>query len=311
MAYCQAGLQPSKGRVKDENGDKIYQSAVLSNYTPVTLKVCADTALADGIRLDDKIRARIEWSDMKMLRAILVFLDTQGWRLSSSDLEDDGDMDEIREAIEYITSHFREPFEAKGVDLPNIQDEIEEIVLYARKYLSLGSEGYQRVWYKLHTSPDASKWCNVLKVCELVFSLPFSNAHVEKLFSTLKIIKTDRRTTLYSTTLSDLLEIQVEGPLASFCADQAVSLWWKDCKTTRRVNQQPRKMYSNMQRETGQSSSSLDTDTSEGHNSITLDDWDQWFDLESTPESEAEPDSDDHSITKITTIIIMHACLCV
>lgn len=182
-----------------------------------------------------------------MLRAILVFLDTQGWRLSPSDSEDeegDGDLAEIKEAVEYITSHFREPLEAESVDLPNIQDEIEEIVLYARKYLSLGSEGYQRVWYKLHTSPDAKKWSNVLKVCELVFSLPFSNAHVERLFSTLKIIKTDRRTTLRSSTLSDLLEIQVEGPpLASFCADQAVSLWWKDCKTTQRVNQQPRKKY--------------------------------------------------------------------
>ncbi len=58
---------------------------------------------------------------MKMLRAILVFLDTQGWRLSSSDLEDDGDLDEISEAIEYITSHFREPLEAKGVDLPKMR----------------------------------------------------------------------------------------------------------------------------------------------------------------------------------------------
>lgn len=67
--------------------------------------------------------------------------------------------------------------------------------------------------------------------CEFVswlFSLPFTNSHVERLFSTLKIIKTDRRTRLHTATLS---EIQVEGPpLASFSADQAVSLWWEDCK---------------------------------------------------------------------------------
>ena len=35
------------------------------------------------------------------------------------------------------------------------------------------------------------------------------------------------------------LEIQVEGPpLATFPADQPVQLWWDDCKTTRKINQE-------------------------------------------------------------------------
>ena len=72
------------------------------------------------------MRARLEWSDVTMLRAILVFLDTQGWRLSRSapEYEEADDLAEIREAIEYITSHFRKPLETKGVDLANIQDEV-------------------------------------------------------------------------------------------------------------------------------------------------------------------------------------------
>ena len=123
-------------------------------------------APADVEKLENKMRARLEWSDVTMLRAILVFLGTQGWSFSRSALEDQeaNDLAEIREAVEY-TSRFREPLE------PNIQ-----IVLYSRKYLSIGSEGYQKIWYKLHTSPDSGKWCNVLRICELVFSLPFSNA---------------------------------------------------------------------------------------------------------------------------------------
>ena len=163
-------------------------------------------ALADVNKLENKIRARLEWSDVTILRAVLVFLDTQGWRLSRSAPEDEeaDDLAEIREAVEYITSHFREPLEAKGVDLANIQDEVEEIVLYARKYLSIASDGYQKIWYKLHTSPDAGKWCNVLKICKLVFSPPFSSAHAERLFSTLKLIKTDRRTNLQSCTLCQI-----------------------------------------------------------------------------------------------------------
>ena len=46
-----------------------------------------------------------------------------------SDSEDD-DLDEINAAVEYITSHFREPLEAVGMNLSSIQDEIEEVVDY-------------------------------------------------------------------------------------------------------------------------------------------------------------------------------------
>ena len=40
---------------------------------------------------------------------------------------------QLQAAVEYITSHFREPLETKGIDLANIQDKVEEIVTYARK----------------------------------------------------------------------------------------------------------------------------------------------------------------------------------
>ena len=143
-------------------------------------------------------------------------------------------------------------------------------------------------------SPDAeSKWPNILQLCKLVFSLPFSNAHVERLFSTLKIIKTDRRSNLKSTTLSDLLDIQVEGPpLTSFSADRAVSLWWNDCQTTRRVNQQPRKEY--RPRESGSSSTSLETTAPESEDTITLEEWVKWFDptLDPTPSTSTTVDQE-------------------
>ena len=148
-----------------------------------------------------------------MLRAILVLLDTQSWQSSPADKhsntdEKEDDLAEISEAIEYITSLFREPLEAKGVDLTNIQDELEEIILYARKYLSIGQEGYQKVYYKLHTAPDASKWPNILHLCELLFSLPFSSGHMERMFSVMKIIKTNKRPHFKSSTLSDPLSIK-------------------------------------------------------------------------------------------------------
>ena len=150
------------------------------------------------------------------------------------------DLDDFAEAVEYLISIFHIPLEAKGMCVASIQDEVEDVVSYARKYLPIGSE----IWYKLHTSPDSSRWPNILMLCELLFSLPISTSRVEQLFSSLKMIKTKRQTSIHNSTLHDLLEINVEGPpLSSFNANAAIQLWWTHCCTSRRVNQNPRKEY--------------------------------------------------------------------
>ena len=45
--------------------------------------------------------------------------------------------------------------------------------------------------------------------------------------------------------MNDVMEINTEGPnsLGNFTEDPAIELWWKDCSTTRRVEQRPRKKY--------------------------------------------------------------------
>ncbi len=75
------------------------------------------------------------------------------------------------------------------------------MVDYSRKYLNISVDSHQSIWYMLHSVPDSSKWLNILLVVELLFSLPFANSTVERMFSTLKIIKTDRRTQLNTDTL--------------------------------------------------------------------------------------------------------------
>lgn len=65
------------------------------------------------------------------------------------------DFAEVRVAVEYIISVFRTPLEAKGMCVASIQDEVEDGVSYAQKYLQIG---YRKIWYKLHTSPDSSRW---------------------------------------------------------------------------------------------------------------------------------------------------------
>ena len=179
--------------MKDEDGKKVYQGAVLANYNSTTLQNCGNSALADVERLAERMQARLEWSNLELLRATVAFLDTMSWKRG----EEDDDLQVIQAAVECLVSHFRQPLEAKAVDLAKLHDEVENVVTYARKYLSCETERYQQIWYKFHTSPVAkTQWPNVLQLSQLVFSLPFSNSHVEQLFSTLKMIKTERRTRL-------------------------------------------------------------------------------------------------------------------
>lgn len=101
---------------------------------------------------------------------------------------------------------------------------------------------------------------------------------VEQIFSRLKIVKTNNRTSLNTDTLDDLLEVFVEGPsLRDFSADSAVDLWWKDSCTSRRPNQGPRKAYQEVVhlQVSGDSSESQDIGTEVS--TISLDDWDDGF----------------------------------
>ena len=87
------------------------------------------------------MKDRLEWSDVKMLRCLLTFLDTQGWQspvgssstCSTSKEEGDEVLLEILSAVDYISCFFKQPLEAKGFSMPSLRDEVEEIVEYTRR----------------------------------------------------------------------------------------------------------------------------------------------------------------------------------
>ena len=82
------------------------------------LDSCKKQALGNLQQLDQKMCDRLEWSDIKMVRSILILIDTQGWQKSESESDgDDESLGDIKLAIEYIASVFREPLEAKDVNI--------------------------------------------------------------------------------------------------------------------------------------------------------------------------------------------------
>jgi hypothetical protein len=148
-------------------------------------------------------------------------------------------LEEITTATDYILSLFRAPLEAKGACLSSFNDELEEIITYARKYLDIEHEDYKKIWYKLTVTSESKNWPTALLLSELLFSLPFTTSGVERAFSKLKVVKTDRRSSLLISTLNDLLEINIEGPaLENYSSAAAVDLWWADC--VRRPNHSAR-----------------------------------------------------------------------
>ena len=81
---------------------------------------------------------------MQLLRCVLVFLETQSWlrrEVDPGDTEETSDdnsfLGALLSAVDYIISIFHAPLEAKGMCIASIQDELEEVVDYARKYQGL------------------------------------------------------------------------------------------------------------------------------------------------------------------------------
>ena len=266
-------------RITEDDSKKVYQGSTLYNYSDTMLSSLSAKAMADLENLDGRIKERLSWSDTKLLRSMIVFLDTRSWAVRSvSNTEEEeelgysDDKAHIKDAVENILTTFREPLEAKGMSVFSMQDELEEIVDFYRQYLYAQGEDYRKVWYKLFTAPDARKWPNTTLLSELLFSLPFVNSKVERAFSIMKIIKTDRRNCLHTNTLDNLMEINVESPPPeSFSAEHAVKLWWEDCM--RRPNQAYRKDYK--KRSSADNGSSDDSESEPENTSLTL--WDDWL----------------------------------
>ena len=114
------------------------------------LSCCPEQVLEDLQKLSEVIKHWLAWSDTRLLCSILIVLDTRSWttlRVTTEiDEEVSNDKAEIRSAMEYIVTVFREPLEAKDTCIFSLQDEIDEVVDFYRKYLESQGEDYRKVW---------------------------------------------------------------------------------------------------------------------------------------------------------------------
>jgi len=109
-----------------------YQGATIKNHNVATVEYYKKQAVGDLERLYKTMQERLEWLDTKVLRATVAFLDTQSWvKRPSIDSDDDThaedvSLQEVKGAIELLCT---DPLEATAVNIPSIQDEIEDAVV--------------------------------------------------------------------------------------------------------------------------------------------------------------------------------------
>ena len=206
------------------------------------------------------LRDRLATQESNLLSQVLTIVATQGWKKMAEPAF-------AYSAIEAISLRFRNPLEHAKVDLSLLKEECDDMHDYAKRYLDLVTKDANEVWWKLFNSTNAKKWGNILRLVELLFSLPMSNGHVERVFSQLKLIKTVRRMCLGEDRLHSLLRISTSSPpLLQWNASQSVQLWWSDMK--RRSVNDVRALPSKKPR-----TDTPDCESPSTSHAVTLEDW--------------------------------------
>ena len=250
----------------DDAGSKVYQGVQLMNYERSLAFLKRKHQESEFITtIQDYLRDRVKVQSTDFLTHAITILATHGW-------ERDANTAFGCEALEYVSTRFLVPLENASVNCALLNEEWDDIVVYAKRYLNLVHDDYKVIWWKLFNSPDSTKWTNVLAVVELLFCLPVSNGHLECVFSQLKLIKSERCTCLGEDRLDQLLRINVEAPsLAHWDPSNSVELWWRDRTHQMNIRNVPARPTSSSVAQVCDS----DDDTDDGP--FTLDNWGDWL----------------------------------
>ena len=119
---------------------------------------------------------------------------------------------------------------------------------------------YRKTWRRIFASPCSQAWKDVLLIIELLFTIPVSNAKLERMFSKMKHVKTLLRASLSEKKLESILRINEEGPdFLEYDPMSAIELWASE--KNRRPNQEKRKSYKPRESKKRKFSSLSDSDT--------------------------------------------------
>ena len=254
----------------DKDGSKVYQGTTVKKFTQAVdfysshyAQYCANLSYC--------IKTRLSWNDdLGVMRDVIFFLASHGWE---KHLQEGSNLD----PVERLVTRFAEPLSRAGADASAIPGEFLAMIEYAVQFISLSSANYHSVWWKLFHAPDSGDWPNALLLAELLFSLPASNGKLERMFSLMGVIKSDKRTRLTNASLNDLLMLKASQSCTSQShAQRGINLWWK--AKNRRPEQRKRKKYKRRGGETIEQESESASDSVDSEEEI--EDFQFWHELQ-------------------------------
>ena len=250
-------------RVVEKDGEFFYQDVKLPGFEIAKNSLKNQKAFfTDKIR--DLIKERLEREeDSKDVFTIAPnVLNTEAWiRYKDEDGESVRDLEFIDDGIEQIIKHFRIPLTHAGFNssVPDVLSQWHDLLGYSIEYLSLSNTPYRETWRCIFASPRSQAWKDVLLIIELLFTIPVSNAKLERMFSKMKHVKTLLRASLSEMKLESILRINEEGPdFLEYDPMSAIKLWVSE---NRRPNQEKRKSYKPRESKKRKFSSLSDSDT--------------------------------------------------
>ena len=136
--------------------------------------------------------------------------------------------------LDTLVEWFTQPLLNAGCDIDNISAEWRKLKLIVTA--NFQNKSYNELYKLLLTKePYRTDLQNILYIVEILLVLPISSANCERAFSAQKRIITPTRTSMLTSTASDLILISTEGPeLAEFNPNSAITRWKEDCEGQRR-----------------------------------------------------------------------------
>ncbi|KAG1693349.1 Protein ALP1-like [Nymphon striatum] len=214
-----------------------------------------------------------------------------------------GRQDFGNDKVQTLCLHFKNTLEKAEVD--TAEDEMEWLLLKSHLY-NRYKDGVQKLdWTEVHNA-YLEGHRNILPVIDLIRTLPASGSENESGFSNMKQIMTDHRARIKTTTLDQLITIQMStADIKNYDPEPAINQWIGGAKTSRRPTFMDGKEPKRAKLE------SLDDNASEVHEIIydpenvcdnERDDFDSDFDDNEMSEEEVTVAIAEHLLAKYISI---------
>ena len=186
---------------------------------------CESELMADIFRFASLVILEIQkkFPDRPLLNAMQI-LNPKEWPKNKEKLIKFGDT-ELEELIRFYGKSYLPNYSIPIIDSENIRNEwylFKEIVY--RNYQNFNIEEFFPHLFENYSTT----YPNIMKLIEIIYSIPFSSVECERGFSKQNIIKTDHRNRLSNNTLHLLLLVSLDDiQIEDFDFNQALAIWLK------------------------------------------------------------------------------------